>query len=102
MKNVMSENSFCGGGFSFDFSKGVFSVRGRTAELDRDEAKILRILTDNPGITIEDDILICKIWYNTDFVNKNILDEKIKSLISKISAEDFIVSDGTGYKWRKL
>lgn len=96
-------NRFVEGGYVFDFDRMEFFVEGESAELSKTEQKLLRILTDNAGITLSRDTLLDRIWTDGgEYVDENALSVTIKRLRDKLSAKDSIKTVyGIGYMWGK-
>lgn len=97
-----TENSrFTDSGYIFDFENMEFSVDGVSVELSKTEQKLLRILTDNAGITLSRDKLVDRIWTDgAEYVDENALSVTIKRLRDKLNAKDFIKTVyGIGYVW---
>lgn len=89
--------------YIFDFDKMDFMVDGTPVELSKTEQKLLRILTENSGITLSRDKLIDRIWTDgAEYVDENALSVTIKRLRDKLSAKDYIKTVyGIGYSWGK-
>lgn len=89
--------------YIFDFEKMEFSVDGVMIELSKTEQKLLRILTDNTGITLSRDKLVDRIWTDgAEYVDENALSVTIKRLRDKLNAKDSIKTVyGIGYMWVK-
>lgn len=89
-------------GCFFDFENMLFSHAGNTIELSRTEQKLLRILTENAGITIPRSRLIDYVWTgNADFVDENALSVAVKRLRDKLETQECIETVyGIGYKWK--
>lgn len=89
--------------FSFDFLKMEYLSDGETIELSRTEQKLLRLLTENQGVTLSRDCLIDRIWTDgARFVDENALSVTVKRLRDKLGAHDEIRTVyGIGYRWVK-
>lgn len=89
--------------YIFDFERMEFRVDGVMVELSKTEQKLLRILTDNAGITISRDRLIDRIWTDgAEYVDENALSVTVKRLRDKLNAKDCIRTVyGIGYMWVK-
>lgn len=101
---VKTESSrFTDSGYFFDFKNMEFSVDGVMVELSKTEQKLLRILTDNAGITISREKLVDRIWTDgAEYVDENALSVTVKRLRDKLNAKDFIKTVyGIGYVWVK-
>ena len=96
-EHFVSENYF------FDFERMEFSVDGIAVELSKTEQKLLRILTDNAGITLSRDKLVDRIWTDgSEYVDENALSVTVKRLRDKLNAKDSIKTVyGIGYMWVK-
>ncbi len=91
------------GRYMFDFERMEFRVDGVMVELSKTEQKLLRMLTDNAGITLSRDRLIDRIWTDgAEYVDENALSVTIKRLRDKLHAKDSIKTVyGIGYTWVK-
>lgn len=91
------------GPYTFDFSLQQFSVKGRPANLSKTEQKLLRLLVENRGCTMERGMLVDRIWTDgADYVDENALSVTIKRLRDKLNAKDYIKTVyGIGYVWEK-
>lgn len=96
-------NKFIDGCYVFDFDNMEFYVDGVSTELSKTEQKLLRILTDNAGITLSRDKLVDRIWTDgAEYVDENALSVTIKRLRDKLGAKDCIKTVyGIGYMWGK-
>lgn len=96
-------NKFIDGFYVFDFDNMEFYVNGVSTELSKTEQKLLRILTDNAGITLSRDKLVDRIWTDgAEYVDENALSVTIKRLRDKLSAKNCIKTVyGIGYMWVK-
>lgn len=99
----LENNQFTDGGYVFDFDHMEFSVDGVLVELSKTEQKLLRILTDNAGITLSRDRLVDRIWSDgAEYVDENALSVTVKRLRDKLNAKDYIKTVyGIGYVWVK-
>lgn len=98
-----NSNRYISGGYVFDFDKMEFLCNGVSVELSKTEQKLLRILTENSGITLTRSRLIDFVWSGgAEFVDENALSVAIKRLRDKLSAQDYIKTVyGIGYIWEK-
>ena len=89
--------------YVFDFERMEFTVDGAAVELSKTEQKLLRILTDNAGITLSRDKLVDRIWTDgSEYVDENALSVTVKRLRDKLNAKDSIKTVyGIGYMWVK-
>lgn len=92
---------FVSDNYIFDFERMEFSVDGVPVELSKTEQKLLRILTDNAGITLSRDKLVDRIWTDgAEYVDENALSVTVKRLRDKLDAKDSIKTVyGIGYMW---
>lgn len=89
------------GGFVFDFERMEFYVNGSPVELSKTEQKLLRILTDNAGITLSREKLVDRIWTDgAEYVDENALSVAVNRLRGKLNAQKNIKTVyGAGYMW---
>lgn len=94
---------YISGKYSFDFELMEFTVDGTLIELSKTEQKLLRILTENEGITLSRDRLVDRIWTDgAEYVDENALSVTVKRLRDKLNAKDCIKTVyGIGYTWVK-
>ena len=94
---------FSEGIYAFDYNNMVFSVNGKTVELSKTEQRLLRVLTDNTGITVKRETLIDRLWTDgAEYVDENALSVTVKRLRDKLSAQEKIKTVyGIGYSWVK-
>lgn len=102
-KEQKQDNRFICDGYIFDFDKMEFFNKGEAVELSKTEQKLLRILTENSGITLSRDKLIDRIWTDgAEYVDENALSVTVKRLRDKLSAKEYIRTVyGIGYSWGK-
>ena len=98
-----ASDCFVSDNYIFDFERMEFSVDGTMVELSKTEQKLLRILTDNVGITLSRDKLVDRIWTDgAEYVDENALSVTVKRLRDKLDAKDSIKTVyGIGYMWVK-
>ncbi len=98
-----ASDCFVSDNYIFDFERMEFSVDGTMVELSKTEQKLLRILTDNAGITLSRDKLVDRIWTDgAEYVDENALSVTVKRLRDKLDAKDSIKTVyGIGYMWVK-
>lgn len=91
------------GPYVFNFSTQEFSVDGNPVDLSKTEQKLLRLLVENRGRTMERGTLVDRIWTDgSDYVDENALSVTIKRLRDKLHAQDTIKTVyGIGYMWEK-
>lgn len=93
------------GRFFFDFDKMEFFSHSSLIELSKTEQKLLRILVENKGITLERNTLIDRIWADgADYVEMNALSVTVKRLRDKLEDDpakpQYIKTVyGIGYTW---
>ena len=91
--------------FLFDFKEMTYSVLGNQIDLSKTEQKLLRMLVENKGITLERSTLIDRIWTDgAEYVDENALSVAIKRLrdkLEEIPAKPKYIKTvyGIGYKW---
>lgn len=96
-------NRFVSDKYIFDFERMEFSVDSVMIELSKTEQKLLRILTNNAGITLSRDKLVDRIWTDSaEYVDENALSVTIKRLRDKLNTKERIRTVyGIGYMWVK-
>lgn len=93
------------GPFSFDFERMELRKNGTPVELSKTEQKLLRLLVENRGQTLERAALVDRIWTDgADYVDENALSVTVKRLRDKLedtpSRPRFIKTVyGLGYTW---
>lgn len=98
-------NRFVQDGFLFDFDKMEFFKNPTQIELSKTEQKLLKLLVDNKGITLERRVLVDRIWSDgADFVDENALSVTVKRLRDKLESNpakpQYIKTIyGVGYTW---
>ena len=92
---------FVQGAYRFDFCRMIFTAKGEPVELSRTEQRLLRILTDNSGITVSRAQLMDRVWTDgADYVDENALSVAVKRLRDKLDARNEIKTVyGLGYRW---
>lgn len=95
------ENIFRTDRFSFDFSHMRFTVNGADVELSKTEQKLLHLLIENRGNTLNRNYLIDHIWSDPSvYIDESTLSVTIKRLRDKLGAHDAIKTVyGIGYRW---
>lgn len=92
-------------GFVFDFERMEFKKNGVQIELSKTEQKLLKLLIQNKGITLERGRLIDCIWTDgAEYVDENALSVAIKRLRDKLEddpkkPECIKTVYGIGYSW---
>ncbi len=104
LRQNIPNNIFKQGNLIFDFDNLTFSVNGKNIEFSKTEQKLLKVLTDNKGITIKRENLADKIWVDgTDYVDENALSVAVKRLRDKLGKENPIKTIyGIGYTWENV
>ena len=104
-QNIPNRNLFEQDGFMFDFDKMEFLKNHSSIELSKTEQKLLRILIDSKGSTLERGTLVDRIWANgSEYVDENALSVTIKRLrdkLEEIPAKPQYIKTvyGIGYTW---
>lgn len=105
LRKPIPQNRFNQYDFMFDFDKMEFYKNSVRIDLSKTEQRLLKILLDNKGRTIERSILIDRIWTDgAEYVDENALSVTIKRLRDKLedkpSAPKYIKTVyGLGYTW---
>lgn len=100
-----SAEKFVFRGFFFDFGTMEFRKDDGLIELSKTEQKLLRILLENRGTTLERSTLVDRIWTDgAEYVDENALSVTIKRLRDKLesnpSKPEYIKTIyGLGYTW---
>lgn len=97
--------TFAQDGYRFDFDRMQFSRNGTPVELSKTEQRLLRILVENKGVTLERGRLLDRVWPDgAEYVDENALSVTVKRLRDKL--EDFPSRPcriktvyGIGYTW---
>ena len=89
--------------FSFDFGTMTFFVGEAKVELSKTEQKLLHLLVENRGRTMNRGDLVDRIWTDgAEYVDENALSVTIKRLRDKLGAQEYIKTVyGIGYSWVK-
>ena len=76
-------------------------ANGVPAELSKTEQKLLRILTENAGVTVSRERLVDRIWTDgAEYVDENALSVAVNRLRNKLGAQEHIKTVyGVGYVW---
>ncbi len=101
LREKKSANIFTQADFNFDFYKLEFFKQQKKIELSKSEQKLLKILTDNKGITLEREKLVDRIWTDGyEYVEENALSVTVKRLRTKLGDDVPIKTIyGIGYRW---
>lgn len=104
-KITVKSNCFEQDGFVFDFDKMEFFKGADLIELSKTEQKLLRLLVENRGITLERGLLVDRVWTDgSAYVDENALSVTIKRLRDKLEdvpAKPRYIKTayGIGYTW---
>lgn len=87
--------------FVFDFENMCFKVKEHEIELSKTEQKLLRVLIENKPSTVTREVLLDKVWGNTEFIEENALSVTVKRLRDKIDPKTEYIKTvyGLGYRW---
>ena len=89
------------GGAVLNVSDGTLTVDGQRVELTRNELRILQMLLERKGQTVNREALMTRLWESDSFVDENTLTVNIARLRRKLEAadlSDFIrTRKGAGY-----
>lgn len=100
-----SAGVFRQGGFVFDFETMRFSKNGALIELSKTEQRLLRLLVENRGMTLDRGKLIDRVWAGgAEYVEENALSVTVKRLRDKLEdtpqkPECIKTIYGIGYTW---
>lgn len=90
---------------SLDFDQLLFTKKGIPLELSKIEMKLLKILVENRGITLERSALVDRLWTDgAEYVDENALSVTVKRLRDKIEnqpSQPTLIKTiyGIGYTW---
>ena len=88
-------------GVTFQQAKGIITFEGNSAELSKNEMKILSVLLKNTGKIVSRDELMNELWQSDEFVDDNTLTVNVNRLRKKledIGSKNFITTKrGMGY-----
>lgn len=88
-------------GVTFQQAKGIITFEGNSAELTKNEMKILSVLLKNTGKIVSRDELMNELWQSDEFVDDNTLTVNVNRLRKKledIGSKNFITTKrGMGY-----
>lgn len=88
-------------GIELDPSKCLVSVRGKTAELTRNEMRILQILMQNAEHIVPREVIQQELWQSDQFIDDNTLTvnvNRLRSTLAAIGADDLLhTKRGQGY-----
>jgi len=98
-----TQNRYDLDGYLFDFDTLKFEHLNQPVELSRTEQKLLRLLLENRGRTVQRELLMDRVWSDAgDFVDENALSVAIKRLRDKLGASaagKIKTVYGVGYTW---
>lgn len=89
-------------GVELNVGSATVSFAGRTAELTRNELRILQTLMRNPGIVVPRSEIMCALWESDAFIDDNTLTVNVNRLRKTLAAlgvpDDFLTTRrGVGY-----
>lgn len=93
--------------YVFHFKEMTYYVLGVQVELSKTEQKLLRMLVENKGITLERGMLIDRVWTDgAEYVDENALSVAIKRLRDKLEEvpakpQHIKTVYGIGYRWEE-
>lgn len=101
LRRIRNQNRYDLGEYSFDFDNLKFGYQNQPVELSKTEQKILRLLVENRGHTVQRELLMDRVWADGgEFVDENALSVAIKRLRDKLKASGKIKTVyGVGYTW---
>ena len=87
--------------YRFNFEHMAFYHANIPVELSKTEQKLLRLLVENRGTTLNRAVLLDRIWSDgADYVDENTLSVTVKRLRDKLNAARYIKTVyGLGYVW---
>lgn len=104
-QSTFHTNQFEQDKFLFDFDRMKFFKNSSLIDLSKTEQKLLRILVENRGLTLERSTLVDHIWTDgAEYVDENALSVTIKRLRDKLEdnpakAQYIKMVYGIGYTW---
>lgn len=105
LRQKRSQNKFVENEFVFDFENQEFFKHNISIKLSKTEQKLLKILVENKGRTLERTMLLERVWTeDIDYVDENALSVTIKRLRDKLEdttskAQVIKTIYGIGYAW---
>lgn len=89
-------------GVTLNIGQASVTYQGRTAELTRNELRILQTLMKSPGQVVSRSDIMCALWESDAFIDDNTLTVNVNRLRKTLSSlgvpEDFLVTRrGQGY-----
>ncbi|SHK86699.1 response regulator transcription factor [Desulforamulus aeronauticus] len=93
--------SFVIDSYRFDFEYMEFYKADTPVELSKTEQKLLRLLVENQGVTLNRATLLDRVWTDgAEYVDENALSVTVKRLRDKLGAAKYIKTVyGLGYVW---
>ena len=89
-------------GVELDLAKGQVRFQGVSAELTKNELRILQVLMENKEKVVARDTLMTKLWESDSYVDENTLSVNVNRLRKKLESaglSDFIqTKKGIGYR----
>ena len=88
-------------GVILNMSDGTLSYNGESAELSRNELRVMQVLFENAGSTVSRNTLMTRLWETDSYIDENSLTVNVTRLRKKlelIGLDGFIVTKrGEGY-----
>ncbi|MCI8424946.1 MAG: response regulator transcription factor [Adlercreutzia sp.] len=89
-------------GVTLNIGEASVTFQGRTAELTRNELRILQTLMKNPGIVVSRSDIMCALWESDAFIDDNTLTvnvNRLRKTLGRIGVpDDFLITRrGQGY-----
>ncbi len=89
-------------GVTLNIGAGSVTYQGKTAELTRNEMRILQTLMRSPGVVVPRSEIMCALWESDAFIDDNTLTVNVNRLRKTLARlgvpEDFLVTRrGQGY-----
>ena len=98
---VQASPTLTHGGLTLDLGDSTVSFDGQTAELTKNEMRIMQTLLENKGRIVSRDTLMLKLWQVDSYVEENTLTVNVTRLRKKLAslgANDIIKTRvGSGY-----
>ena len=105
LRRNRNQNRFDLEEYIFDFDNLKFEYQGQLVELSKTEQKLLRLLIENRGRTVQRELLMDRVWTGAgEFVDENALSVTVKRLRDKLednpAKPQYIKTVyGIGYVW---
>lgn len=88
-------------GVSLNLSDGTVSFEGCTAELTKNEFKVLHVLMQSHGRIVSRDTLMERLWETSEFIDDNTLTvnvNRLRKTLSEVGLVDYVLTKkGLGY-----